>query len=358
MRSQPETIALEVAHHLLGDGARVVSWELNPVEYQRHNADTQGVHRMDVRGLRSGRPVNASAILKRATGVAGRTELMTLEWIRDRFPGARDAPKHPRLLSTHGSHASESWLWLEFIPSLPGRSVTMNQLREVASELAAWQTSLVLSGAIESDAPSGHDIAHFAGESRLWQRPSGAQSILNQLAEEAQREIGLQLNALLERATAGPVTLCHNDLWHGNLLVAVPPYPPSVYLVDWALAGPGGLAADLAFFVAAAVWEDLPLAADIVLLEDQLWSGYSSGMRAAGATKPMIQTARTTFEAVATVRYGLLAVVAANMSPTDEWVARLCRRSNTTPQTIATRRLRLARRSLELLRDRNVSATR
>jgi len=87
---------------------------------------------------------------------------------------------------------------------------------------------------------------------------------------------------LLERHEALPRTLCHFDLFPGNLVLRETATGVESVAIDWELCGSGPLGADAAALVfVSAIWQRIDLD-ELSAIEDRVLAAYLAGLREGG----------------------------------------------------------------------------
>ena len=101
------------------------------------------------------------------------------------------------------------------------------------------------------------------------------------LADKAEIEaIWRDRHLFRDALRALPQTFCHNDAFRRNVMHG----PEDVVLLDWALAGPGAIGADLVSLVAVSLYYD-GFSQDLAEQMDRtVFAGYIAGLRQAGWT--------------------------------------------------------------------------
>lgn len=241
----------------------------------------------------------------------------------------------PLFLGAAGSTGDEIVMWSTFHSGRPGCMASASDFALAAGELGKWQAREARrSGVVPCSGEQ--DIVTFCREQRFaWLEDT-------RLVPSVVRQVWDARERLLLVATAPPLTFCHNDFWHGNLILPRDGSADPVVLVDWALAGRGGLAADLPFAVAAAVWDDLRAADDVAWFEQEMLSAYIDGLTRGGAPAEWLATARTVFSAVAALRYALLLTTLKGDASKDLWLAKVAARTDRSVGEVLRRRERLA----------------
>ena len=190
----------------------------------------------------------------------------------------------PRLLELVELGPDALALWLEDVDGLPGPSWTVGRLAGAAGRLGraqagwagrelpypwlsrGWLRQYVASKPVREPVPWDHPLVVAvwpaelrAGLRRLWERRGD----------------------LLARAEALPRTLCHLDVWPGNLIARGGP-ADEIVLLDWSFVGAGAVGEDVANLIADSVADALIDPALLPEIDREVTAAYLDGLRAGG----------------------------------------------------------------------------
>lgn len=228
-----------------------------------------------------------------------------------------DMSRAPRFLGAERPTLNTARLWLEYVDGRPAASWSTREWQLMSAGLAALQAGYVSDAPLLSEPWLNHD------DLRQWLTLDRARLFPIRLTKAICKAVEPYLdpetlttvaavwrgrNKLLDRLDTLPQTLCHNDIWSGNVLLERVRGGRATLrpvILDWQLAGPGPVGSDLVFAVVAGVWLALFPGGRIEKLERALITGYAAGLRKAGKS-PLMAHAAESFAVTAALRYGLM----------------------------------------------------
>jgi hypothetical protein len=231
-------------------------------------------------------------------------DLYASGFLRDLADGLRA----PNLYALEDGPESAT-LWLEFVDGVPGRAWDVARFALAMRHLGRFQARFVSGEALPREP--------------WWSRGHLRASIPRVDSDESDARalhIGAQAERWLARIEAGPVTLCHHDVWTNNMFATssatasstVPAITTgseaeadTTVLIDWAAAGYGPLAFDAANAVFDSVWMCAFDATHFEELVAAAIDAYIVGLRE-GGYRGDDALVRENYALIAALRFGLL----------------------------------------------------
>lgn len=300
-----------------------LEWEVSILQFRSYAAGTERI--LDVSGSfrRQGRKRRWHLLVKclrrppdLRSAHGWDREILACERLWPRLLSATSI-RIPKFLGTDRTSANSARLWLEYVEGKPAAAWSLSDWRSLAAGLALLQAGFVEDGGILSESWLNRD------DLRCWIEVDRARLFPVRISSARRRavapfvspdilsavmKIWRRRHRILKRLDELPQTLCHNDVWAGNVL-----YESGIrlgacrrpVLLDWQLVGPGPVGGDLAFAIAASTWLMLLPLSKIEKLERTLISGYLAGLTRAGRAD-LTPTTREVFVLTAALRYTLM----------------------------------------------------
>lgn len=314
----PELI--EVLCNLFGSDAKVISATFRPMEIRSFSASTVAVYsvsgfaQVEDQGIRPW-----TAFLKMLRDP--RPDLNEQGWDRELRVYEANIPRQfdsnqmrsPRLLGVARPTGCSARLWLEWIDGttfMDSKVDVFPTWKLVAESLGTVQGQLVDSASLTSYSwLNTDDLLEWVRSKQDFYPLDTSAATLSKWAKFGDVDLPLRVNEvwgnrdqLLEEIRSLPRTLCHYDVWGGNVLRT----DSSVVLVDWQLAGFGAIGGDLPFIVTTeALFRPLEPQA-IQALEQTLLDGFKAGLIRSDMLH-LLPAATRGFAATAALRYTLVA---------------------------------------------------
>lgn len=202
-------------------------------------------------------------------------------------------------------------LWLEKLEGLPAENLRLEDWREFSMELARLQAEFLTISIPQDTQLNNNDLRNWVLNEQEKQFPNSlhkeaiTHKYFSSDAIESIRWIWENRLSLLDLLDTLPQTLCHYDIWAGNLLKQPTVADGRYILLDWQLAGLGALGSDLAFAVLAQNWLLIGDASNPNEMAETMLDGYLEGLKSAGR-EDLVKMAETCFTVTATLRWGLM----------------------------------------------------
>jgi hypothetical protein len=199
----------------------------------------------------------------------------------------------PRCVAIEDDTESAS-LWLEDVRGAPAREWSVPRFALAMRGLGRLQARF-----------AGVALPAFPWWCRDYLRACVPQTQQREVEPRAWR-LANERGRLLARLESSPQTFCHNDLWTGNMFSqSEPENDDGTIVIDWASAGYGPLAFDVANAVHDSVWMG---GLDAALLDDLRAASidaYVAGLREGGYRGDEARV-RENYALAAALRFGLL----------------------------------------------------
>lgn len=202
-------------------------------------------------------------------------------------------------------------IWMEKVSGIHGKDWTINHWRCFAKELAGFHARALQSDAVPFDRLSSNDLRNWVENDRgryfpeIFEDVSLVGDLLSSEHSESVKWVWKHRHTLLARLDALPQTICHNDVWAGNLLKENKAKQNGYVLLDWELAGTGPIGADLAFAVLAETWLFVGSIDNPSRLANSLMDGYLEGLIMC-ESEQLLNDARMGFQITAALRWTLM----------------------------------------------------
>ncbi len=288
----------DVVRRAIGkDTAVLGAWQVEPIAYHSVGVDSRGLHHIHGTAHTGAAIEPWSVVLKTFAAPADAATsdwAALLYWRREALAyrsgvlgDLRGRLRAPRCWHVDEQPNGDVWLWLEDV-GLDDTRWSMVRYEDVARQLALfggaflhrhlvpampWLSRNVLRAWVEDAAP----LIALIQQAEAWSEP-----LLRRFFPPATVAHVLQLwaerDVLIARLEQCPQTMCHHDLWRGNLVA----HGDETVLLDWELVGVGALGEDLGNLLGVSLLNFDVDVADAALLADTLFSAYISGLQAAG----------------------------------------------------------------------------
>lgn len=339
-----------------------LEWEVRVLQFHSYAASTQQI--LDVSGsaLRQGRKHQWRLLVKclrkppdPQSAAGWDREILAYECLLSQNLTVASI-RVPKFLGAERTSPQTARLWLEYIEGKPAAEWSLTNWRELASALASLQAGFVGDGRfLSEDWLNRNDLRGWVEGDRVRlfsdhvfdAQGIGVAPLVCRDTYSAVMKIWRRRRSILKRLDELPKTVCHNDVWAGNVLydACSRPVARRPVLLDWQLVGPGPVGSDPPFAVVASAWLMLLPFSGIRKFEHALLSGYLAGLRRAGRAD-LTAYARVGFALTAAMRYTLmLPQLLADISDRSR-LDEICRQTGFDPDQVLRQRAFLIHRGL------------
>lgn len=308
---------------LSSDSAELVDWRYEPIGAFLGPV-TRGVYRVGGTALQGNHELAWSVVLKVIAAPDFNTHMYgdvahPLYWKRealayqsgllDDLPGGLKAP---RCLAVVEQQDESIWLWIEDVKERYGERWPLEQYACAARAIGMFNGAYLVDRSIPpypwlvtNGSPRGlinHSthIRDIIQDPHTWEHPLVQSAFPAPMAERL-LQLWADREALLDALDRIPQTLCHLDMWRGNLFA--PEGQHRLIAIDWAFPGRAAVGTDAGDLFAPSFGLFKVEPTQPTMLDEAIFESYLDGLREAGwgGERHLVRFA---YAAFASLKYG------------------------------------------------------